>query len=760
MTMKRLIVGALVLLILLLGGGGAAWWFFLRGPAHQSPAAYLPADTLYYFEIPDGTRTYLRYQQSQLKQIADDPQAQGLVGAAFSVLDGALHKLDPQVAAHLRQAAVEGLQAMGGSSFVALTRLDPPAAKDAPPAEIAKGIGLIAGFHASPDKGRHVEAFFSELEAAAGDHLKNHPVQTAAHGDLSYTYREAGNGLRLCRARWKDWDLVSLGEQPLFDFIDHASAAGAGAGGPSLRETPDYQALASQCDPQADTLFYANIGRAFDLERQWFTLFMPAGMGNGSGLDAVFKNLRFMHATAGTMSLGKNGVEEHCVVLAPLAERGEMASQFQPIPLKSARFTSPSTVFYLAQNIDAEATYNQQRETFQAVQAQTAPTQSGAPAAPNPYDTIEGGLKSQGLDLHENFLKAVGPELAWVVDWPEGQKIPDLLLVWALRDPDKFSLLYDKLTKQLTPLLAMAGTSETFTVGSFSALSVAPKQLSSISPTLFKGSDFWGFSLTAAGAKRLLADGNPALSLDTLAGPGKADGAYLLAYAKVGEVLQRGYAAGKPALAKYLAADPARSSWANLSTNLPADLTVAPLLGEFRFRAGSKGDFLISDSASPTGSVVLLAGLAAAVAPPLYAYSQQHPQIAGTASISAQQADAEQLSLALNLYGATHDGQYPATLDLLLQEPEAAEHGIRPSVLTDPAGTPRWIYHAGLTTSATGETVLFESMQILNQGGQPGRIYSRIDKQTLWQPLGAAAPVPVANAPAAPSDTAPASPNP
>ena len=131
-----------------------------------------------------------------------------------------------------------------------------------------------------------------------------------------------------------------------------------------------------------------------------------------------------------------------------------------------------------------------------------------------------------------------------------------------------------------------------------------------------------------------------------------------------------------------------------------------------------------------------------------------------SASISTQQADAEQLSLALNLYSATHDGQYPATLDLLLQEPEAAEHGIRPSVLIDPAGAPRWIYHAGLTTSATGETVLFESMQILNQGGQPGRIYSRIDKQTLWQPLGAAAPVPVANAPAAPSDTAPASPNP
>ena len=753
--MKRLIVGALVFLILLLGGGGAAWWFFLRGPAYRSPAACLPADTLYYFEIPNGTQTYLRYQQSQLKQIADDPQTRGLVGAALALFHGALHNVDPQAAAHLRRAADEGLQAMGGGSFVALTRFDPPAAKDAPPAELVKGVGLIAGFHASPDQGRHVEAFFSELEAAAGDRLKNHPVQTAAHGDLSYTYRETGGGLRFCRARWKDWDLVSFGEQPLFDFVDRASAAGAGAA-PSLREAPDYQALASQCDSHADAVFYANLGRGFDLERRWFALFMPAGtgMGNGNGLDAVFKNLRFMHAMAGTMSLGKNGVEEHCVVLAPLAERGEMAGQFQPIPLKSARFTSPSTVFYLAQNIDAEATYNQQKATLQAMQSQ-AP--SGVPAVPNPYDTIESSLKSQGLDLHENFLKAVGPELAWVVDWPEGQTVPDLLLVWALRAPDKFSPLYDKLTKQMTPLLAMAGTSETFTVGSFSALSVAPKQLPLISPTLFKGSDFWGFSLTAAGAKRLLADGNPALSLDALAGPGKADGAYLLAYAKVGEVLQRGYAAGKPALAKYLAADPARSSWA---AKLPADLTVAPLLGDFRMHAASKGDFLISDAASPTGSAVLLAGLAAAVAEPLHAYSQQHRQVVATASISARQADAEQLSLALNLYSATHDGQYPATLDLLLQEPEAAEHGIRPSVLTDPAGTPRWIYHAGLTTSATGETVLFESMQILNQGGQPGRIYSRIDKQTLWQPLGAAAPVPVANAPAAPSDTAPASPNP
>jgi hypothetical protein len=598
--MKRILVGVVVL-FLLIAAGGAAWWFHWRVPAHASPAASLPAGTLVYIEMPDGAQTWLRYRNSSLRKVMESPEVKELFASASGL--GLLPSFPastagtnapsaaPAPAAPVAPGADEWIQALGGASFVACTHLDwkPVAGQKPDPKEIARGLGLIAGFYHAPHDGAQIQALVDRW-AAAG-HGK---AGTATHGGVTYATVDFDPGFRLCHARAGGWDLITLGEPALADFLDRLAAPGKG-GADSLAAFADYQKVMARVAPGADFYDYINLRACLDLGAG----FMAALPGKQN--PAVWQRLQFMHAFAGSLAFRDGQLVHRTAILAPQAERGDFAGSFAPIPLDSLRFTSPSTLFYCAGNLDLEQVYQRQVQAMQAAQP------LGTVAA-NPLAAAEQQFKAQGFDLHENLLRAVGPEAALVIDWPAAQPIPDVLLLFAVKDAAKFDPLYDKCLSLLAPLTASIGKAEPFTAGKFHGLSLTPAQQPKLSPTLFNG-PFWGLSLTSSGAQRLLGGAGPAgLARASFALPGGPEHPCGIVYLKTSAVLGQGYAALRPFLLQSGGLD---------AGALPATISFAPQLGDLRATRGSDGDFLIGAIDSSDGGAGLVLGFASVARGPL-----------------------------------------------------------------------------------------------------------------------------------------------
>ena len=622
MNKKQILIGIGALFFVIGVSVAAGWWFLVKFPRNPvSPAAYLPSETVFYAEVPNGTKTALRYQTSKLKQIVASDEYQSLFGLALSQLASKTNEEDKAALAltHWEKAGSECVQAMGGTSFFAVTHLDFTPGKDASPAataqNTAKSLGAVAGFQRSPDGGQHVEAMVTEIEAALGNTFSDHVSNgTAVHGAIPYTWFEskdpANAGIRLCRAHWKQWDLLSIGEQPLFDFLDRA-AAGNTQG--SLKASPDYAAVSAKLDPDPDFVAYYNMGLVLDQEKK-----LIANGPQGAAMGRMVDKMKWTNGCGFDVCIKNGEIFHRCAAFVPKQGKESFAlfDLYKPIPFDSTRFTSPTTVFYGAEGIDFEGFYNFYKELMTHVMA-TVPQNgttdaNGKPTPASPqfdmFGMMEGAVKAQGLDLHENFLRAVGPETALIVDWPEKQDVPDVILTLSVKDKEKFQPFYDKYTAMLSPMLPMLGALEKFNTGEFHALSVAPKEGPQISPTLFIGPSYWGFSLTASGAKRLLAGDHP-LTAQAMEGSlaGKGEG-FLLGYIKTGELLRHGYAVGKPALTTYLAGLPQDNPFAPYASKLPEELKVAPLLGETRMVARRDGDFMVSEMEASDGGTGLLAG--------------------------------------------------------------------------------------------------------------------------------------------------------
>jgi hypothetical protein len=150
---------------------------------------------------------------------------------------------------------------------------------------------------------------------------------------------------------------------------------------------------------------------------------------------------------------------------------------------------------------------------------------------------------------------------------------------------------------------------------------VTPRAQPHLSPTLFDGPSFWGLSLTASGAQRLLVSQKGTLTPQTFEGPQKLSGQpYCALYMKTSELLGRGYPAARPLLAQFLGAE--------VMEKLPPTFAAASQLGEMRMIGKSDGDFLVASMDSPDGGVGLTLGLLGALKGPMEKLLPPHPPVA------------------------------------------------------------------------------------------------------------------------------------
>jgi hypothetical protein len=717
--MKKLAVVLGVLGILfLLAGAGAWWWFFGRGAGGVTAAAHLPAETLVYAEVANGTRSWLRYQQSGAKRILEHEEMKALAalaaaGLAEVVKDAPKEKLEPA-----RKAGEEFLRACGGLTFFAVTRLEGGFEVKAPEAA-AKAAGMIAGFHGSPGNSAHVDAFFKQVEAALGDGASNVKRGESPMGGTVCRYLEieAAGGLRLCHARHQGWDLFSLGEEPLRDFL--ASVGGADSG-PRLAQHGEYRDAVARLDPDRDGHVYLDFKRVIGA----YTDFMASVVPAQSGLDfkaLMEKSMAQAGAFGGlAWDIRIDGAEirERVAARLPAAERAKLGRAFEPQDWKSLRFTrADTTVLYAAQNFELESYYDQQMEIMREVM-KAAP--EGQPKV-NIQEMLEGQAKAMGFDLRENVLKALGPELVLVVDWPEGAVMPEVLVLLEAADEGKFKPAYTVLESTLRMMAVGFGHAEDFDAGGIKGVMVHPSQAPMISPTVAAGSGYFMLALSGAGAKRLAGGEGAPLEARVLGGGQMPPATSIVgAYADAGALSARAYAAGRPFLIKMMAesGDERMKGW---SGKLPEQLQVAPLLGCWSSLGWVEGDWVMGETRSPLGSMVLplSVGVAAGLAVPAVAGAKDKAEQAREVSAARQ--------VGVAAFAAANDaeGNYPPTLEVLLEEKRLDDRSLLVDAQT---GGPRWIYHgAGLGTSAPAQTVLLESVREFRVKGKPAKVVYQVD---------------------------------
>jgi hypothetical protein len=714
---KHAVVLGVLGILFLLTGVGVWWWLFGRGASGVTAAAHLPAETLVYAELANGTRSWLRYQQSGAKRILEHEEMKALGALAAAGLAEVVKDVPKEKLESARKAGEEFLRACGGLTFFAVTRLEGGFDLKAPEAA-AKAVGMIAGFHGSPSNSAHVDAFFKQVEAVLGDEVsKFKRGETPMGGTVCrYLEIEAAGGLRLCHARHQGWDLFSLGEEPLRDFL--ASVGGADVG-PRLAQHGEYRDAVARLDPDRDGHVYLDFKRAMGAYTDLLALVVPAQ--SGVDFKALMENSMAQVGAFGGLAwdIRIDGAEirERVAARLPAAERAKLGRAFEPQDWKSLRFTrADTTVLYVAQNFDLESYYDQQMEILRKVMKEVP---EGQPIL-NIQEMLEGQAKVMGFDLRENVLKALGPELVLVVDWPQGAVMPEVLVLLEVEDEGKFKPAYTVLENTLKMMAVAFGHAEDFDAGGIKGVMVHPSQAPMISPTVAVGSGYFMLALSGAGAKRLVGGEGAPLEARVLRGGQMPPATSIVgAYVDAGALSARAYAAGRPFLIKVMAesGDERMKAW---SGKLPEQLQVAPLLGRWSSLGWVEGDWAMQETRSPLGSMVLpfSVGVVAGLAVPAVAGAKDQAD-----AVSEFNA-ARQVGIAAFAAAEEAGGHYPPTLEVLLEKKWLDDRSLLVDAQT---GGPRWIYHgAGLRITAPAQTVLLESVREFREKGKPAKVVYQV----------------------------------
>lgn len=604
MKKAALVCGILGLLLLLIGAG-AWWWLFGRPIKPITAADHLPSNTIFLAEIPDGTRSWLRWQQTTAKKWVEHPEMKAVWALAASALAQAdLSQENQQTAekalSHLAQAA-------SGLSFVALTDL-PASDQAASPLDLASRLNLIAGFHGGQSTPGHIDAFFAEIEKLFQEESAKLKRGTAQAGGITYHFIELEglSGIRFCHARHPKWELFSLGEAPLKSFLESLAT---GSAPDRLALSPAYRDTIARLNPTRDGHLYLSLPPFIDLYLSAFSTLSPEMRPT---LEESMKLARNFTALGWDIHLNGGEIRERVVIGLTPGSQPAFGSALQPVALESLRFTREgSTLLYSASNVDWEKNYDQQRASLQAVPQPNRP--EGSPPL-DPFELMETQAKAMGIDVRENILRAIGPEFALILDWPEQDALPEVAMLVGIQDASKFAPAWAALEGTLRMMAVGFGHAEDFEAGGLKGLTVHVPQAPMISPTVATGNNFMLMALSGPGAKRLAAGEARPWTREMLS-PGSPlpPTTTQIMRGDTATLLSRSYVALRPILQAKLATashDQLRA-WSN---QLPEKLESAALLGIWSSHSFVSGDWFHTEFHSPLGSMILPVTTAACAA--------------------------------------------------------------------------------------------------------------------------------------------------
>ncbi len=670
--MKKGLIFVLVLVLLAVGAWlGWEWWQRVAGTkAPQSPAVFLPPDTLFYAEVPNGASTYLRYRNSKAAALWQDEQWQGVLAALGAIIteeSQALSGADAQTMEERLAIATQLAQAvgrcMGGTSFVAVTGFT---------AEPEVSVQLVAGFHGAPDEGLSVDRMVDRIKEIAGDKLAGRETGTAEIEGVAVEWLRLGKdgqGIKLFRARWEKWDLFAIDEDALADFLRSVMQGRADGG---LAASPAYQDVWKKIDESPDAWFYADSSAFMDIYFDMISRFAGGGEAGGETsamMDVLKKKMNYMHSILWTVRVEQESLRDRIVAYSPRDKLPDLGRTYDPVALQALRFTGPDTLLFTSQSFDVAKNYayqmEMQKEMLQALR-ENSEQEEGAEEM-DPFAMIEGQVAMMGLDLHKNIINPLGPELAIVLDWPEAAPFPELLIVLEVSDEQAFRPSYQKLVETSAMLAMMGGHYEEKQVAGYDTLQISIASVPMLSPTVFLGKGMFGIGLTAAGTEAALAGANP-LKAEVVAPPtpGVGVGPSAVAYVRTDVLMERGYGA-------LIGLMPMAATWLGgtdgLPENMPETLTFTDKIGVTRAATFYEGDYTLSQiETSGTNAVV---PMAVGMALGMYHYGKmdearreremvEQARIEEEARLQAEREAAE--APATPGADATNDGEMPSPL--------------------------------------------------------------------------------------------------
>lgn len=497
--MKRPIL-ILILVALLVAAGGAAYWLLTQTKTEEaSIVSALPEDTILFAHIPDGTASFNRYQESNLKKIVESPELKFLKAWALNLGDS---KLDPSQKEDLvKTQDLFNLLArsLDGESFIAVLPVDLKNLKGPGLKEIPVILGL------RPKEGpAGADAVIGKIKELLGKDIDIAPKGNGLHDGISYQWVDCPRGVRICEARISDWSITTLSEPTLQIFIDRFQKK---INSPSLADAASYKMLRGRLERGEDALVYVNIQTSLEMTQLALEeSAVPKGI-----VSNALNQFRFLSAAGLSVRFRKNQVEDTLIALAPQATRPDLGHNYDPCAFKTIKFTSPDTLAYFAKNFDARKQYEYTLKTYQ----------STAPESYKDLKSINESVSASGLDLDKNILDAVGPEIGLTLDWPKDNAFPDLALFVELAHPEDFKPVTDLLIKDIEPLtesktakdgkiISPTGMIVDGQAGSWQLKTFRFTKTLPVSPTLATGNNFCALFLTEQGAHRTLDKGDGA----------------------------------------------------------------------------------------------------------------------------------------------------------------------------------------------------------------------------------------------------------
>lgn len=387
----------LPIVVLLLAAASAAFIVLQRKQATSRirATALAPADTLLLVHLPDVRQSAIRWPRTSLAQIVREPEMQ-------SFLEKPRAKLSwlSEMEARFEQIA----HVAPGEAYLAVTSIE------------GESPRFVGGFSFSGSR-TAVEELLAEPRAAlrrAWPAGKADIVSYAGAEIETYTDKENS----VAETIRDGWYLVSNNLELLEATLDRLDGKpGAGA---AVASAPLYQQALAPQPADADAVIYARLDTLAD---KLTPLFAAAGqMPDPKQLD----ELRKTQALSAALKFDGQQIRDSLFVLNPSALKRP------PMTRRGMDLSTADTLLYY---------------TFNLPETVDVPAQSAAPLAmlvPG-IGGMEQALASKGLKFAD-FGKIFGPELSALVDWPQTDLQPTILLGLDVRDAVKARGFLDALS--------------------------------------------------------------------------------------------------------------------------------------------------------------------------------------------------------------------------------------------------------------------------------------------------------------------------
>lgn len=394
--------------LILLGLGWIAWPHFF-GANEVDSAELVPANTIAFASIPNGTTVLDGYETSQLKTLIDSPNSKPLYDAIVNLVGqknlDLLHTFLPN---------------LSGQSFIAVTHFD----YDHP-----EQMGLIAAIKPKAALGDW-GVFIEKFKTTWPDMIKQGKTGTGNVAGVDYDWIQGpGAPDKICVARVHGWIITSWGEASLQDWLERFQKKSTTS---SLAEDVDYRKALEEVGDNPMTLVYVNYHSLLKILQQQMEKTNPAAG------DFLAQKLDALSGAALATQFENGEIADRFSFLIPRPAQLDSGMGIDPCPFETLKFTGPDTRFYMASSINWEQYFKNLKE-----QSEQSPLGIiNTPATINPMASglvtfLQNWMRSADLDPHD-IVNALGPEFSVQAEWPADSPYPEVGLFVKLDKPDDF----------------------------------------------------------------------------------------------------------------------------------------------------------------------------------------------------------------------------------------------------------------------------------------------------------------------------------